>query len=299
MDILRTPDERFAKLPGYDFSANYLDDLPEAMGARVHYVDEGPRDAPLTFLCLHGQPAWSYLYRRMIPIFTQAGHRVVAPDMVGFGKSDKPADEDFFSFTYHRQVLLAVVERLDLRSFVLVCQDWGGILGLSFAEAIPNRLSGLLVMNTAMPVGETQGQGFADWRAYSRRTPDMDIGKLIHRGNPHLTPEEVDAYNAPYPDARYKAAVRRFPELVMTEPEMDGVEIMRCAAKFWRNDWDGPTFMAVGMQDPVFGGDHMERLRAQIRGCPPFMPVEQGGHFVQEFGAEIAEAALRNSFGGV
>ena len=165
MKILRTPEDRFDKLPGYPFEANYLEDLAAARGARVHYLDEGPRDADVTWLCLHGEPTWSYLYRKMIPVFTAAGHRVIAPDLVGFGKSDKFEADAAYHFDFHRGVLLELVERLDLGNIRLVCQDWGGLLGLTLPMAMPGRFTGLLVMNTAFNTGDMPlGDGFLAWR---------------------------------------------------------------------------------------------------------------------------------------
>ena len=292
MQVLRTDDARFRNLPGYPFAPHYLSDLPGYTGLRVHYLDEGPADAAVTFLCLHGQPTWSYLYRRMIPVFTAAGHRVVAPDLLGFGRSDKPLDEAVYTFGFHRGMLHAFVEALDLRNVVLVCQDWGGILGLTLPPDMPGRFTRLLVMNTAIPVGEPVSEGFDNWRTFNRGRPDLDISGLMGRSNPHLGADELAAYDAPFPDARYKSGVRRFPELVMTAPGMDGVDVARRARDWWRSDWDGPTFMAVGMADPVLGPPVMERLRTDIRGCPAPMEIPEAGHFVQEHGEPIARAAL-------
>jgi haloalkane dehalogenase len=292
MEVLRTADARFADLPGYAFAPRYVDDLPGYEGLRVHYVDEGPPYAAETFLCLHGQPTWSYLYRKMIPVFAGAGGRVIAPDLIGFGRSDKPTDERLYTFHFHRNLLRALIERLDLRRITLVCQDWGGILGLTLPPDMPERFERLLVMNTALPVGEPAGEGFDRWRAYNRSRPDLDVAALMKRSEPDMTEAEAAAYAAPFPDARYKAGVRRFPELVMTRPDMDGVEETRRAARFWREEWSGASFMAVGMTDPVFGPSVMEALRADIRGCPPPMLVSDGGHFVQEKGEAIASTAL-------
>lgn len=290
---LRTPDERFAALPGYAFAPHYRDDLPGYEGLRVHYLDEGPRDATVTFLCLHGQPAWSYLYRKMIPVFAGAGHRVIAPDLLGFGRSDKPVDEAVYTFAFHRGMLCSLIEALDLQNVVLVCQDWGGILGLTIPPAMPGRFTRLLAMNTTIPIGEPVSEGFVRWREFNRSRPDLDIAGLFQRSQPDILPQEAAAYAAPFPDARYKAGVRRFPELVMTDPGMDGIAEALRARDWWANEWHGPTFMAVGMTDPVLGPEVMARLRAGIRGCPPSLEVPDGGHFVQEKGEPIARAALR------
>lgn len=292
IEFLRTDDSRFAGLPDYPFEPHYAEDLPGYAGLRVHYLDEGPRDADHTFMCLHGQPAWSYLYRKMIPVFAAAGHRVIAPDLLGFGRSDKPTDERVYTFGFHRNLLIALIERLDLRRITLVCQDWGGILGLTIPPAMPGRFARLLVMNTTIPVGEPVSEGFERWRAFNRSRPDLDIAALMLRSQPDMREAEAAAYAAPFPDARYKAGVRRFPELVMTDPGMEGVAEAQRAVRFWRDEWSGPVFMAVGMQDPVLGPDVMARLRAGIRGCPPPLQVPDGGHFVQEKGEAIAQRAL-------
>lgn len=290
MNTLRTPDERFAGLPGWPFAAQYT----EHAGYRVHYVDEGPRDAAVTALCLHGNPSWGYLYRHMIPVFAAAGLRVVVPDLIGFGRSDKPADEAVHDFDLHRDMLLAFVEKkLDLKNVMLVCQDWGGLLGLTLPLAMPARFTRLLVMNTGLPNGQVS-DGFRQWRTYSNSQPDLAVGKLIRRGKPTLSEAEAAAYDAPFPDARYKAALRAFPNLVPDGEDAPGAALGRQAQVFWRERWAGQSFMAVGMQDPVLGPPAMASLRQGIRGCPPPLEVADGGHFVQEWGGPIATAALRH-----
>jgi len=291
--VLRTPDDRFAALPGFAFAPHYTNTLTGFEGLRVHYLDEGPRDAGTTVLCLHGQPTWSYLYRKMLPVFVAAGQRVVAPDFIGFGRSDKPEDDVFYTFTRHREMLLAFVRELKLANLTLVVQDWGGLLGLTLPMALPGVVRRLLVMNTALGTGDVPlGKGFTDWRAFSNSQPDMDIGKLMQRAVPGLTPEEAQAYAAPFPDVRHKAGVRRFPNLVPDRPDADGAALSREARQWWSTQWDGQTFMAIGMQDPVLGPPAMRHLRTLIRGCPEPMEVAEAGHFVQEHGAPIARAAL-------
>jgi pimeloyl-ACP methyl ester carboxylesterase len=287
----RTPDSRFADLPGYPFQPHYLDDLPAAEGLRLHYLDEGPRDAAVTALCLHGNPSWSYLYRHMIPVFVQAGLRVVAPDLIGFGRSDKPADEAWHRFDHHRQILLEFVDRLDLQDVLLVVQDWGGILGLTLPPAMPMRFTRLLAMNTALGTG-TVTEGFRQWRAYSASQPDLAVGRMLARGKPDLSAAEQAGYDAPFPDATFKAALRAFPALVPDGAGAPGAALSRQAADWWQHEWSGDSFMAIGMKDPVLGPPVMQALRATIRGCPPPMEVAEGGHFVQEWGAPIARAAL-------
>ncbi|MBV8684494.1 MAG: alpha/beta fold hydrolase [Caulobacteraceae bacterium] len=294
MDVVRTPEDRFSRLDGFPWTPTWLDDLPGFAGLRAAVVDEGPRNADRTFLCLHGEPTWSYLYRKMIPVFLASGARVVAPDFFGFGRSDKPVNDDDYSFHFHRNFLLRLIERLDLRRIVLVVQDWGGLLGLTLPadEGARARISGLVVMNTALAVGEPLTPGFDAWRAYAATQPDLAVGALVRRGANVLSDAEAAAYDAPFPDAQYKAGVRAFPRLVMTSPEMQGVPESRAARDFWANRWHGRAFMACGGADPVFPLDHMEALRRQIRGCPEPMVVPQAGHFVQEWGEPIARRAL-------
>ena len=298
MHALRTPEARFDGLPGYAYAPHYATDLPGFDGLRIHYLDEGKRDAAHTWLCLHGQPTWSYLYRKMIPLLVGAGGRVIAPDLFGFGKSDKPADEGFYTFSRHRASLMALVEQLDLGNITLVCQDWGGLLGLTLPMEMPRRFDRLLVMNTALGTGDKPlTEGFIAWRAWNNKNPDMDIAKLMARSCPHLSAAECQAYAAPYPDASYKAGVRRFPNLVPDGPEADGAEISRRALNWWRSEWSGQSFMAIGMRDPVLGAPVMRALHKVIRGCPAPYEHAEAGHFVQEWGEDIARRAL-DAFGG-
>ncbi|MBP6405086.1 MAG: tRNA adenosine(34) deaminase TadA [Proteobacteria bacterium] len=292
-DALRTPDARFDGLPGYPWAPRYLHDLPALGGLRLHYLDEGPADAPLTWLCLHGNPAWSYLYRRMIPVFLAGGGRVVAPDMPGFGKSDKPKKDTAHSFSWHRQVLLELVQRLDLRHVVLVVQDWGGLLGLTLPMDAPQRYSGLLAMNTTLAAGDAPlSPGFLAWREMCAKNPEFDVGRLFARGNPHMSAAECAAYNAPFPDKGHRAALRAFPPMVPEHPDADGAAVARAARGFWRERWSGQTLMAVGAQDPVLGPSVMQELQQLIRNCPPPLVLAQAGHFVQEHGEAVAQAAV-------
>lgn len=292
--VLRTPDARFAALPGYAFAPHYIANLPGLEGLRVHFLDEGPPDARETVLCLHGQPTWSYLYRKMLPEFVQAGQRVIAPDFLGFGRSDKPEDESFYTFTRHREMLLGFVRALDLRNVTLVVQDWGGLLGLTLPMAMPDVFKRLIVMNTSLGTGDAPlGKGFTDWRAFSNSKPDMDIASLMQRSvGDGLSAQEAQAYAAPFPDVRYKAGVRRFPNLVPDQPQADGAAVSRAARDWWRTQWSGDCFMAVGMRDPVLGPPAMQYLRSVIRNCPAPMEIAEAGHFVQESGDQIARAAL-------
>ncbi len=290
---VRTPEDRFANLPGHPFAPHYRDDLEGYPGLRVHYVDEN-HAAPSgrTVLCLHGQPTWSYLYRKLIPVFAAAGHRVVAPDFFGFGRSDKPVDDALYTFSFHRGMLDRFITALDLQRVTLVVQDWGGLLGLTLPMDHAARIDRLIVMNTGLGIGVSPGPGFDAWQKFVASQPDFDIAGLMKRAVPGLSDAEAAAYAAPFPDARHRAGVRRFPAIVPTRPDMDGVELSRRAAQFFREQWNGQTFMAIGMQDPVLGAPAMRALAQTIRGCPPPLELEAAGHFVQEHGAEIAERAL-------
>lgn len=295
IEALRTPDERFAILPAYPYAPRYLEDLAGYESLRLAYVDEGPRDAETVFLCLHGEPTWGYLYRKMLPVFTGAGHRVVVPDLFGFGRSDKPVDDGVYTFDFQRESLLRFVERLDLRGITLVCQDWGGLLGLTLPMDLPERFSRLLVMNTAIPIGEAISPGFAQWKTFAATVPEIPVaGMIATDAREAVNVLDALAYDAPFPSNRYKAGVRRFPQMVPVEPDMEGASHGRRARKFWSNDWAGESFMAVGTRDGVLGVPVMEELRGIIRGCPEPMLVEQAGHFVQEYGEPVARRALEH-----
>jgi len=295
-DALRTPDAAFRDLPDYPWPPRYISDLRALQGLRLHYLDEQADEVPptgMTFLCLHGNPAWSYLYRKMIPVFLRAGHRVVAPDMIGFGKSDKPKKESFHSFGLHRQILLELVERLDLQNVVLVVQDWGGILGLTLPVNAPERYGGLLVMNTMLATGDAPlAPGFLAWREMCAKRPEYDIARLFARGNGQMSATECAAYSAPFPDQGHRAATRAFPAMVPDAPAADGAEISRRAREFWRTAWNGGTLMAIGAQDPVLGLPVMQALKPVLNGCGDPLIVQEAGHFVPEHGQAIARQAV-------
>lgn len=290
ISALRTPDERFADLPDFPYQPRYLEDLPGFEGLRMAYLDEGPPDGDVV-LCLHGEPSWSYLYRKMIPVFVAAGYRVIAPDWFGFGRSDKPTDEAVYTWDFHHRSMTEFVDRLELSNVTLVVQDWGGLLGLTLPVSHPDLISRLLIMNTGLGVGSNPGPGFIAWRDYVANTPDLPVGDLFRRSEPGISEAEVAAYDAPFPDASYKAGARRFPQLVPIDESYDGVAVSRSAAQWWATEWDGETFMAVGVNDPVLGQPVMDLMRQLIRNCPEPMMVD-AGHFVQEKGDEVARAAL-------
>ena len=293
IEALRTPDDRFLNLPGFGFAPHYLDGLDGFERLRLHYLDEGPRAAREIFLCLHGQPTWSYLYRKLVPFVVAAGHRAVAPDFFGFGRSDKPVEDAVYTFEFHRNALIAFIKRLDLTNITLVCQDWGGLLGLTLPMDMPERFARLLVMNTALGTGDVPlSDGFIAWRAWCAANPDMAVAKLMARACPPLSPAETAAYEAPYPDIRYKAGLRRFPQLVPDGLDAGGAALSRRARDWWRTEWRGKTCMVVGMTDPVLGPPVMKALAQIIRGCPPPIEVAEAGHFVQEWAGRFMPQAL-------
>jgi pimeloyl-ACP methyl ester carboxylesterase len=294
MEVIRTPDKRFLNLPNFPYKPNYLDNIGGYEKVRMHYLDEGSKKAEYTFLCLHGQPTWSFLYRKMLPIFVSAGQRVIAPDFLGFGRSDKPVEDDIYSFYFHRKTLIDFINRLDLKNIILVCQDWGGILGLTLPMEMPKRFFKLLIMNTILATGDFQlSEGFIAWREWSHKNPDMAIGRLMKRACPHLTDEECAAYDAPFPDKIYKAGMRRFPQIVPDHPESPGAEISQKARDFLRKEWSGDVFMAVGKSDPVLGPPMMKILKNFIKNCPEPYVINEAGHFVQEWGESVARKALK------
>jgi pimeloyl-ACP methyl ester carboxylesterase len=230
----------------------------------------------------------------MIPPFLAAGYRVVAPDFIGFGRSDKPIEEEVYDFEFHRNMLLFLIEKLNLSNIAMAVQDWGGLLGLTVPMEMPERFNRLLIMNTALGTGDVPlSEGFVAWRDYVAKTPSLDCGKLLGRACPQLSAAEAAAYEAPYPDAASKAGVRRFPQLVPDRPDAPGAAISRRARDWWRDDWKGETFMAIGAKDPVLGLPVMQALRKIIRNCPePYIHAE-GGHFLQEWGEDVAREALQ------
>lgn len=291
IESLRTPDERFTELDAYPFSPHYLDDLEGYEGLRGHYVDEGKVGSSETFLCLHGEPTWSYLYRKMIPIFAEAGARVLAPDLLGFGKSDKPIHEETYTFAFHQTYLLKLLERLDLSNITLVCQDWGGLLGLTLPPAMPERFRRLLIMNTGFLTAPVTLPAFLSWKEDLLRDSPLPLDRFMKKYAPSLSEPEASADAAPFPDERFQAGVRKFPKIV-ADPDPLCIDTSTKATSYWQNDWEGDSFMAIGMKDEMLGPDLMYSMKSIIRGCPEPMEVTDAGHFVQEYGEDVARRAL-------
>jgi len=293
VEFIRTPEERFKNIPNFPYEPHYIENLKSYEDLRMCYYDEEPKDSNEVFFCLHGEPTWSYLYRRMIPIFLERGYRIIALDFFGFGRSDKPVKDEIYTFDFHRNSLMEFIKLLELDNITLLCQDWGGILGLTLPMEYPNRFKRLILMNTILATGDFEiSQGFKAFRQFMSGTQDLDAGRLIHSVTQHLTPEEVAAYDAPFLDVKYKAGIRRFPQLVPTSYDAYGAEISRNARDWFQKEWTGESFMAVGMADPVMGLPMMEILRGMIPICPEPLKIEEASHFVQEWGEIVAKKAL-------
>ena len=290
MDLLRTPDERFAHLPDYPFEPHYV---TLADGVRVHYVDEGPRDAEVV-LMLHGEPSWSYLYRHMVPVFAEAGLRAVAPDLVGFGRSDKPTRPSDYSYQRHVDWLREWMEALDLRRVTLICQDWGSLLGLRLAAEHDERFDRIVVANGFLPTADRRTPpAFRIWRAFATWSPVFPVGRIVATGTKRtLSPAERAAYDAPYPGRRYLAGARAFPRLVPTSPDDPAVPANRAA---WARlgAWEKPFLTLFGDSDPILGRADRP-LQQHVPGArdQPHARLS-GSHFVQEdAGPEIARRTV-------
>ncbi len=293
MQILRTPDDRFVGLPGYDFAPHYLT-VTDADGTdlRIHYLDEGPRDAAPVLL-MHGEPSWSYLYRNFVPYLVERGHRVIAPDLIGFGKSDKPAARTDYTYERHVAWMSAWLTRLDLRDITLFCQDWGGLIGLRLVAAFPGRFARLMIANTGLPIGTGWSEGFNTWLKFSQSVPEFPTGFILNSGTKReLTAAEMAAYDAPFPDESYKEGARQFPTLVPVTPEHASVAENKAA---WEvlSRFDKPVLTAFGDSDAVTKGGE----RAFIERMPgaegqPHTIIANAGHFLQEDAPDQLSAML-------
>ena len=296
MKVLRTPDDRFADLPDFPYEVRYVDvDAGDGSGPlRMAYVDEGPRDAH-TVLMLHGEPSWSFLYRKIIPIVADAGHRAVAPDLIGFGRSDKPADRDDYTYARHVAWVTSFLDAAELDDITLLCQDWGGLIGLRLVAAQPDRFAGVVAANTFLPDGTaTPSKAFLDWQRFSQTVEEFPTGFILQGATTtELTDAEVAAYEAPFPDQGYVAGARAFPALVPTSPDDPGAV---ANAEAWKSleRFERPFVTAFSDGDPVTGGADVP-LQRRIPGAQgqPHQTLAGGHHFLQEdVGPELAQVVL-------
>ena len=290
MDVLRTPDECFADLPDFPFAPHYV----EVDGLRMHYLDEGPAGAPVVLL-LHGEPSWSYLYRWMIPVLVDAGLRAVAIDLVGFGRSDKPTHREDYTYQAHVDWTWAAIEAIGLTGITLVCQDWGGLIGLRLVGEHPDRFARVVAANTTLPTGDQHpGEAFLAWQRFSQETPDFAVGNIVNGGCVSTLPADViAAYDAPFPDDSYKAGARQFPTLVPTSPDDPAAPANRAAWEGLRR-FDKPFLCAFSDSDPITRGADAA-LRKFIPGAQgqPEVTIAGGGHFLQEDkGRELAAVVV-------
>ena len=290
MEILRTPEDRFIDLSDYPFESHYL----QCDEVRIHYLDEGTSDSE-TVLLIHGEPSWSYLYRKMIPIIAGAGHRVVVPDLVGFGKSDKPVNQEDYTYQNHVDWMKALVQELDLKHITLFCQDWGGLIGLRIAAEHEDRFKRVVAANTFLPTGEyNTPDAFIQWQQFSQNTPIFKVGKIIASGCvAEMSAEVRDAYDAPFPSEEYKAGARRFPMLVPTSPSDPASEPNRKAWDVLKK-WQKPFLTAFSDSDPITaGGDgYFQKLIPGTKG-QSHKTIKGAGHFLQEEkGPELAHIVV-------
>jgi haloalkane dehalogenase len=290
MDILRTPDERFVNLPGYTFEPHYV----EVNGLRIHYLDEGPSNGEPVLL-LHGEPSWSYLYRTMIPIIAAAGYRAIAPDLVGFGRSDKPVHREDYTYQRHVDWMSGLLHALDLQGVTLVGQDWGGLIGLRLAAEHEARFSRIVVANTFLPTGDQPpGKAFLRWQRFSQDVPVFQAGEIIKRtAVTELSPEVIAAYDAPFPDDRYLAGARQFPLLVPTTPDDPASAANRAAWEVLKR-WQKPFLTAFGDSDPITrGGDTFFQATVPGTAGQPHTTIVGASHFLQEDkGPELARVIV-------
>ncbi len=297
MQILRTPDDRFAGLYGYDFAPHYSEVIDAASGTplRIHSVDEGPRDADPVLL-LHGEPSWSYLYRNFIGPLVAAGHRVIAPDLIGFGRSDKPASRGDYTYERHVQWLSDWLVAQDLRNITLFCQDWGGLIGLRLVAAFPDRFARLVIANTGLPIGTGWSEGFDAWLKFSQSVPAFPVGVIVNGGTSRdLSAAEIAAYDAPFPDESYKEGARQFPLLVPITPDHASVAENKAAWQVLQG-FQKPVLTCFSDKDAVTAGGEkiiIERIPG-ARGQPHTI-ISGGGHFLQEDAADEL-VALVNAF---
>lgn len=289
-EIISTPESRFDNLPDYNFSGNYLE-VEE--GLRLHYLDEGNKEKP-TVLLLHGEPSWSFLYRKMIPILSENDFRVIAPDLIGFGKSDKPVNKSSYTYQKHVDWLTVFIQKLNLKEIILFCQDWGGLTGLRLITEMEDRFSLVIASNTTLPTGNmTMPESFLKWREYSQHSTGFDIGKVIDMGTIQpLSEEVIAAYNAPFPSEEYKAGARIFPTLVPVDLD-DPESIKNRQAWEKLKQWYKPFLTVFGDGDDIMRGAEKVFQKLVPGAQDQNHTMLNAGHFIQEEkGEELAELII-------
>jgi haloalkane dehalogenase len=289
-EVFRTPDERFGDLPGYGFAPNYVD----VDGLRMHYLDEGPREGR-PVVCFHGEPSWAYLYRKMIGPFVDAGRRVIVPDYVGFGRSDKPTDRSWYTFDRHSELMTRVLGSLDLREATVVVQDWGGAIGLRWAMENPDRVAALSISNTGLFTGRVS-KGFLAWRAFAEKNPDLPVGFVIQSATAtEVPPDVIAAYDAPFPTVESKAGAAQFPLLVPTSEDAPGADVMRSIAG-QLSRWRKPALIAFSDQDQIFPYPKAGQVFCDlIPTAGEQVRIEGASHFLQEDrGEQLAQEVLKH-----
>ncbi|KAK3045442.1 hypothetical protein LTR09_012961 [Extremus antarcticus] len=300
MQFQRTPDERFERLSGFPYTPHYFRDGE----LRMAYIDESTGDGSEVFLCLHGEPTWSYLYRKMIPELLNyttdskrtLSRRVIAPDFYGFGRSDKPAKDETYNFDFHRNALLRLIDHLNLTNITLVVQDWGGLIGLTLPMTDPSRFKRLIIMNTTIATGGGRSQDILDWIAYASPTPTPDIADLMAKIGHHLSEDEARGYEAPFPDDSYKGGVRRFPQMIMLDENMPGVETLKRSRLFYGESHvfeQQDVVIVCGVQDRLLGRPAMKGLAGVFKHGCYYAEIEEASHFVQEWGDRVVKLAIQ------
>lgn len=281
--ILRTPEERFQNLEGWSYAPKYVENLDGFANLRMHYIEAGKPDARRTVLCLHGQKTWSYAFRKAIPEFIRNSFRVIAVDLFGFGRSDKLANDYEYSFCFHRKSIMQFIQKLDLKNVYIAGFDWGSCIGATLPMSLPDRISGLILGNFSMYTSsEDVWPGFHLWKSLHNAEQDPPIGHSLRNQEISLTPGEIAAYNAPFPDFRYKAAVRKFPNLVPISDDSPTSNVTQQALDYLKSDWAGKCVCIAGLTDSVFGQKSMRRIQSRIKNAKPLVKVKNGGSLIFE-----------------
>ena len=288
-EFIQTPEHYFHNIDNYPYTPNYINDIPETGGGRLHYVDVG-QDINGVALCLHGNNTWGYCYRKMIQPLVEHGYRVIVPDMIGFGRSDKPVYQSWHSYQQHRSIMMSFIQKLNLQNIMLVCHDWGGIIGLTIPPDMPDRFNKLVITNTMLYTGDRMCNDWYNWLQRSNKE-DIDIPKFIQQRSIVSINEDLSAYAAPFPTSMYRAATRAFPNFIPDVDHVPGFDVGTRAIDFYKNTWNGQCFVAIGSKDHVMASTTLA-LAHTIKNCMNPMIIEEAGHFINEWGDQIIKKAL-------